>query len=154
MRQLSLIGCSSAFCRGLGLLLMLTAALPAAAAEPATLDAGDRGAIRAVIGQQLEAFRRDDGKTAFSFASPMIRSMFGTPEVFMEMVRQSYRPVYRPREVRFDALITWRGKPTQRVILVGPDQKVVIALYEMQRQPNGEWKINGCYLLAADEKAT
>lgn len=125
-----------------------------AAAEPAALEAADRDAIQTVISRQIEAFRLDDAVTAFSFASPMIRHMFGTPEVFMQMVRQSYRPVYRPRQVRFGELIIWRGKLTQRVILVGPEQQVVIALYEMQRQADGEWKINGCYLLAADEKAT
>jgi len=133
------------------LFLLLTAIVPAAAAE---IDAADRHAIQSVISRQIEAFRQDDGETAFSFASPTIRGMFGTAEVFMAMVRQSYRPVYRPREVRFGQLLTRRALPTQRVILVGPDQEVVIALYEMQRQPNGDWKINGCYLLAADEKAT
>lgn len=136
---------------------LLLFALPFAAARAGgatALSAADRGAIRDIIRRQIEAFRHDDGEAAFAFASPMIRGMFGTPANFMAMVRQSYRPVYRPRDVRFDELVLMRGKPVQRVILVGPDQKVVVALYEMQRQPNGEWRINGCYLLAAEEKAT
>jgi hypothetical protein len=72
----------------------------------------------------------------------------------MEMVRGSYPAVYRAGSFRFAELILWRGKPTQRVILVGPAHEVFIALYEMQRQPDGEWKINGCFLLPAEEKAT
>lgn len=135
------------------LLAALVAALPLRA-EPAGPGEADRGAIQAVISSQIEAFRRDDGEAAFAFASPTIRGMFGTAEVFMAMVRESYRPVYRPREVRFEELIEWRGRPTQRVLLVGPEGQVVVALYEMERQPDGSWKINGCYLLAADEKAT
>ena len=114
----------------------------------------DREAIESVIGRQLEAFRRDDGAAAFAFASPTIQSMFGTPEAFMAMVRRSYRPVYRPLEVRFEALVVHDGEYIQRVRLVGPEHEVVIALYEMQRQPNGEWRIDGCFLLQAAERAT
>lgn len=109
----------------------------------------DRVAIRAIIERQLAAFQRDDGVTAFGFASPTIRAIFGTPENFMSMVRGGYAPVYRPREVEFQDLADIDGVPTQRVLLVGPDGKVVVAHYLMQRQPDGTWRINGCVLKGA-----
>ena len=59
----------------------------------------DQAAIRSVIAAQIEAFRRDDSAAAFSFASPTIQRIFGTPDQFMAMVRSGYQPVYRPREV-------------------------------------------------------
>ena len=125
-----------------------------AAAQSLTLSDNDVGAIRTVITRQLDAFRRDDGATAFSYASPMIRRMFGTADTFMSMVRRDYPPVYRPREFAFHDIVNWRGQPTQRVLLVGPAQEVVIALYQMQQQANGQWLINGCFLVPAGEEAT
>jgi len=75
----------------LGLLLGL-----AVAAHAQEVSSADRAAIRDIIQSQVEAFRRDDGDAAFGYASPSIRNMFGTSEIFMDMVRQGYQPVYRP----------------------------------------------------------
>ena len=38
---------------------------------------------------------------AFSYATPGIRELFGSPETFMAMVKSSYPVVYRPRNVVF-----------------------------------------------------
>lgn len=124
---------------------VIAATAVSAAAEP-DLTAADRTAIREVIEAQLDAFRADDGVTAFSYASPTIRKIFDNPSRFMTMVRTSYLPVYRPREVEFQDVIDVRGMPTQLVLLVGPDNEVVTAFYEMQLQADGTWRINGCIL--------
>jgi len=113
--------------------------------------AADRTAIRDVIQQQIEAFRRDDGEAAFGFASPNIRGMFGAPDVFMDMVRSGYRPVYRPKTFAFGALVTLDGKPTQKVDVIGPDGRPVVAFYVMTQLPDGSWRIDGCYLQAPEE---
>ena len=123
--------------------LLVVALVPLAAAA---LPAAERSAIRDVIEAQLEAFRRDDGAGAFAYASPAIQRMFGTPERFMRMVREGYAPVYRPRRVDFRDLVTEGGRLTQRVRLVGPDGRPVIANYFMERQPDGTWRIDGCVL--------
>lgn len=126
------------------LVLAFASLWPAARAEA---PAGDQAEmIRSVIEQQLEAFQVDDGDRAFAFASPNIKRMFQTPERFMAMVRQGYQPVYRPQEVRFLDVIDVQGTPTQRVLLIGPDGKVVVAYYGMEQQPDGGWKISGCVL--------
>ena len=122
-------------------------------ADDAAIGEPDRGAIRAVIESQLAAFRRDDGAAAFAFASPTIQQMFLNPDVFMEMVRAGYRPVYRPREVEFRELVSEGGEPVQRVFLVGPDGVPAMALYFMQRQPDGTWRINGCILAKAPDES-
>lgn len=128
--------------------LLVAAGVLAASANVAAdeLGAADAGAIRGIIAAQLDAFRRDDGERAFSFASPGIRAMFRDPETFMRMVRGGYRPVYRPREVEFRSLGLEDGRWTQRVLLVGPDGMPVIARYIMERQPDGSWRIDGCVL--------
>ncbi|MEE9289622.1 MAG: DUF4864 domain-containing protein [Alphaproteobacteria bacterium] len=113
------------------------------------LGAADRAEINRIIGAQIDAFRRDDAHAAFAFASPGIRRMFGDAETFMEMVRTGYRPVYRPRRLRFLDIIDFHGQPTQRVFVVGPDGVGVVAYYLMERQADGSWRIDGCILSTA-----
>ena len=122
-------------------------AAPASAQTPSLSDE-DRQAIREVIGAQVEAFRRDDGQAAFGYATPAIQQMFGTAETFMDMVRQGYQPVYRPRLFEFEDVVELNGQPAQLVRVVGPDGRHVKALYPMRRMPDGRWRIDGCYLEA------
>jgi hypothetical protein len=135
------------------MLLLLAVGGPAVADDADALDGGERAAIRNVIEAQLAAFRDDDGARAFAFASPAIQREFGTPGEFLAMVRDSYMPVYRPREVRFRELAMVRGEPVQIVLLVGPDLEVVHAFYLMQKQADGSWRINGCMLEPASDEA-
>jgi len=136
--------------RFLALLALLFGLAVPAAAQPVVSPA-DQAAIRDVIKGQLEAFRRDDGDAAFGYASPMIQGMFGQPGVFMEMVRQGYPPVYRPRVFDFREIVELNGEIAQKVHVVGPDGRPVTAVYPMTQLPDGSWRINGCYLLAPDE---
>lgn len=126
---------------------MLALALPARA----QVSASDQTAIRDVIEAQVEAFRRDDGAAAFGYASPGIREMFGGPELFMDMVRRGYRPVYRPQVFEFREIVTLDGMVTQKVHVIGPDGRPVTAFYPMTRLPDGSWRIEGCILRAPDE---
>ena len=123
----------------------------AATAQQPALSSDDRAAIRDVIGRQVEAFGRDDGDAAFGLASPMIQRMFGSSDVFMDMVRQGYQPVYRPRAFDFREIVELDGQPTQKVQVIGPDGRPVTAFYPMTQLPDGSWRINGCYLKAPDD---
>lgn len=110
----------------------------------------DLAAIRSVISGQLEAFQKDNDSGAFSFASPEIQAQFGTPATFMRMVRTAYQPVYRPRSVMFEDITTIQGLPTQKVLLLDEERKLVRALYLMQKQPDATWRIAGCYLVPVE----
>jgi hypothetical protein len=137
------------------LLVFLLIAIPAAAQTPATdVGAADRKAIRGVIESQIAAFRRDDGPGAFAFASPNIRRMFETPENFMTMVRRGYPEVYGSRAVAFGDLMRVEDTLLQLVDVVGPDGLPVLAVYEMERQPDGSWQIDGCQLLLPPERTS
>lgn len=127
--------------------VMLALVLPA----QAQVSTSDQTAIREVIERQVEAFRRDDGAAAFGYASPNIQGMFGTAETFMDMVRQGYQPVYRPRVFEFREIVTLQGMVTQKVHVIGPDGRPVTAFYPMTRLPDGSWRIEGCILRAPDE---
>ena len=131
--------------------LLLALSFGNSVAAQDALSAADRAAIRDVIGRQVEAFRRDDGEAAFGLASPTIRRMFGSAEIFMDMVRQGYQPVYRPRVFDFREVVELHGQPAQKVHVVGPDGRPVTAFYPMTQLPDGSWRIDGCFLQAPDE---
>lgn len=127
-------------------LLMLWLLAPPVMAQPQTLTTADRSAIQAVIERQIEAFRQDDAAGAFAVASPMIQAKFGSPENFLQMVQTAYQAVYRPQYVAFKDLHVADSMTIQQVFLIGPDGVPVMALYMMEKQPDGAWKIDGCYL--------
>jgi len=135
-------------------LALVALAAPVARAADPPVGPADAAAIHGVVADQLAAFQRDDGESAFGYASPMIRDQFMTPDNFMRMVRTGYPPVYRPREVFFGPIVEMEGRIVQRVLLVGPDGQPVMALYIMQKQPDGTWRIDGCILTRSDEKST
>jgi len=129
---------------------------PAVAAQDVVRPAaGDQQAIRGTIRSQLDAFQVDDGALAFSYATPQLRGLFGTPENFMAMVRGGYQPVYRPRSVEFlDARIVAGEKGErigQAVRFVGPDGRAVVAIYTMEQQPDGSWRIAAVQLIPTNE---
>lgn len=133
----------------LGLVLLLPFILsPGAALAQA---GADKAAIQQVIRSQIDAFRHDDAAGAFGFATPTLQAEFGTPEVFMTMVRQAYAPVYRPQSVVFTTLVPAPAGVVQTANLVGPDGLSYSAEYMMQRQPNGTWRIGGCTLARNDQ---
>jgi hypothetical protein len=107
----------------------------------------DRAAVQTTIERQLEAFLADDAATAYSFAAPNITARFPTDAIFMEMVRQGYRPVYRPRSWAFGPSREHAGQIEQIVDLVDSEGVQWAARYTLERQPDGSWKITGCYLL-------
>jgi len=117
-------------------------------------DAADRAAIVEVIEAQVLAFQKDDGDAAFGFASPGIQAYFGSPDRFMQMVRSSYESVYRPRSVEYRRLLIVRGEPIQEVFFVGLDLSTMLALYRMEQQPDGSWRINGVLVADTNEQAT
>jgi hypothetical protein len=122
----------------------------AAWADDATVSPADHASIVNIIRQQMEAFRRDDGPGAFGFASPGIQGMFDhDPARFMAMVRQGYPPVYRPRTTSFGPTETVDGQIIQKVDIEGPDGVLRTAIYTMEREADGSWRIAGCMLTEA-----
>ncbi len=110
-----------------------------------------RTEIISVIQAQMDAFKQDDGRRAFSYATSQIQELFQNSEKFMSMVRTSYQPVYRPQSVSFLELLDINNVPIQQVRVTGPDGLDYFAFYEMKQLPNGEWKIAGCFLAEVQE---
>jgi hypothetical protein len=91
--------------------------------------------------KQLEAFRRDDFDTAFTFASQTIRAQFDRPS-FETMVRRGYPEIARST---FAAVVKTE-LPSEGVAYVtvkirGANGQSIEALYELTWE--GDWKISG-----------
>jgi Domain of unknown function (DUF4864) len=130
--------------RTLALLLVIVAAsiLPASAEDNLTPG-------QTVIRSQEQAFSRDDAAAAYTFAASAIKSIFQTPDVFMSMVRSGYAPVYRHRSFEFGEAATYEGKLYQQVHIIDANGDAWEALYTLEPQEDGTFKISGCVLTKA-----
>ncbi|MCC5962459.1 MAG: DUF4864 domain-containing protein [Rhodobacteraceae bacterium] len=106
--------------------------------------------IQRVISDQLEAFMADDFDTAFTYASPNIKRLFGTPERFGRMVREGYPMVHRPDQVTMLEQQEMGGRVMQRVMIRDTTGRVHMLGYQMLETDEG-WQINGVQLLRAPE---
>ena len=130
-------------------LVLLTAFLLSLASPARAAD--DVAAAQTVIRSQVEALGRDDAATAYAFAAPAIQDMFPQADIFMDMVRQSYAPVYRHKSFEFGEARTVDGKIAQRVHIIDAEGVPWEALYTLEEQPDGSVKIIGCVLLKAGQ---
>lgn len=125
------------FCLGL-----LSLALPAAAQ--------DGEAIEDVITRQLEAFNDRDVNTAWTFASPMIKGMFGNPTNFGMMVQNGYPMVWDNADVEFLELFEANGALVQRLTMRDAEGVRYVAEYQMIETADG-WQINGVSIVPAPD---
>jgi hypothetical protein len=135
---------------------ILIAALVAALAGaglllPTSARADDAAIGRDVIERQINAFLADDMSTAYSFAAPSIKRMYPDESRFFDMVKRGYQPVYRPGNFAFGrSKVAPDGSGLiQEVLIQGPDGQDWTALYSLERQPDGSFKINGVQMIRA-----
>jgi ketosteroid isomerase-like protein len=106
-------------------------------------------ATRHVIEQQIDAFLKDDAEAAYSFAAPAIKAKFPDKDAFFAMVKKSYEPVYRPGNYAFgrnralgDGAVIFH-----ELLISGRDGKSWRAVYQMTRQADGSYKIDGVAIM-------
>jgi hypothetical protein len=123
-------------------LASLALVLPARAEDPLQT-------TQALIQQQIQAFLHDDANTAYSFAAPGIKAMFPDKDAFFAMVKKSYAPVYHPGNYAFGRNRSVDDGATiyQEVLITGSDGKDWSAIYQVTRQPDGSYKINGVQIV-------
>jgi len=138
----------------LWLACLVAAAVQAAPPGAGTLPAREWKAITQVIAQQRSALLAGDGGKAMAFATPALREQFRTPENFMRMVRSGYAPLLEARATTFLEGAVIEGTVVQPLRLILPDNTVLVAIYQMEKQPDGRWKIAGCLLAPSTVQAT
>lgn len=119
-----------------------------AALDPLTK--ADRSAIQTVISSQLKALETDDSNTAFALAAPEVRKHFGSADTFIAMVREGYPALFRNQSTAFLEAAIVEDDVIQPLRIIQRDGVVVIALFNMERQSNGDWRIYGCQIAPSD----
>ena len=117
--------------------------------SPALAD--DVASAQSVIRAQEQAFVRNDSAAAYSHAAPSIQQIFPQADIFMQMVQQTYPPVYRHKSFEFGEARVAGGQIAQRVHIVDANGEAWEALYTLEQQPDGSLKITGCSLLKAGQ---
>ena len=118
---------------------------------PLAARADDVSAARDVIRAQEQAFIHDDASAAYSYAAPVIKQIFPAPDIFMSMVQNGYAPVYRHKSFEFGDSKTEGGSVAQRVHIIDANGEAWEALYTLEQQADGSYKITGCSLLKAGQ---
>ncbi|MBA3508022.1 MAG: DUF4864 domain-containing protein [Betaproteobacteria bacterium] len=134
--------------------LFANIALAAAPSGEPTHPAHDWKAIQRVIRDQLQALKAGDGKKALTYAAPGIQDQFGTPENFLRMVRNGYGALLDARYTKFLEGAIIGGNTIQPLRLVLTDDTVLVALYQMEKQKDGSWRIAGCVIAPSTVIAT
>jgi hypothetical protein len=119
-------------------------------AQPVSAGDAEAKAAQDAIDGQIKAFLAGDNAAAYSYAAPNIKQIFPTLETFMAMVTSGYQPVYRPRNYVFGKVRELSASSiVQQVLLVGPDGKDYVAIYTLELQPDGKFRITGVSLRAS-----
>ena len=109
-------------------------------------------AIEDVIGDQLDAFTARDVDRAWTYASPTIQGLFGSPGNFGMMVQRGYPMVWDNAEVRYLEQREIDGRLWQKVLIRDAQGGLHLLDYQMQQTDLG-WRINAVQLLPAPDPA-
>lgn len=106
---------------------------------------------RETITGQIEAFRSGDAEAAFGFAGAGFKRSYEDAERFLaDIDRAGYGPIVRSRSHSFG---TFREVGEDRVVqvvnLVGPDQSLYEAIYQLADEPDLGWRVQGVVLRKA-----
>jgi hypothetical protein len=88
----------------------------------------------------------DDAAAAYSYAGPPITSMYPNADIFMGMVRRGYKPIYRHQSFEFGESHVLGDQIFQNVYITDADGVAWDALYTLEQQSDGSWKIISCVL--------
>lgn len=124
------------------LTLLLAILLPAAAQE-------DGAPWQATVTGQIEAFRAGDADAALRFAGLAFRTRFAEqPDAFYAAVMASgYQPIVESRSHSFGTFERVGDDVVMQVVrLIGPDQGLYEALYQLVDEPEDGWRVFGVAL--------
>ena len=101
-----------------------------------------RKEVRNTISSQIEAFKENNIKKAYTFAAPNIKAQFPNPDVFGLMVRNGYPVIWRPKNFKFTKFQDLGNKSIQRVLFQSYDGSLETYDYVLEKYDD-LWKIAG-----------
>ena len=98
---------------------------------------------QSIIESQIQAFLDENAELAYSYAAPLIKMKFNSPQEFMYMVRNYYEPVYNPKQFQFLDAKYFEGAIFHQLQVISQKNESFLATYSLI-QDDGKWKISGC----------
>ena len=98
--------------------------------------------VQDTISSQIDAFKQNDIKKAYTFAAPNIQAQFPSPEVFGLMVRNGYPVIWRPKSFKFTEFKDLGNRCIQRVLFQSYKGSLEYYDYILEKRDN-VWKIAG-----------
>ncbi len=107
--------------------------------------------VRFTISSQIDAFKENDVKKAYTFAAPNIQAQFPNPDLFGLMVRNGYPIIWRPKSFKFTEFKDLGETCVQRVLFQSYSGSLKSYDYILEKN-NNLWKIAGVITItSADE---
>lgn len=100
--------------------------------------------VQQVVQQQIQALAHENAGAAFALADPDLRTQFGTPEAFLDTVREQYPMLLHPASVLFLKPQTDGTIAMQKVRLADDEGSLWSLVYLLNRQQDNQWRISGC----------
>ena len=98
--------------------------------------------VRHTISSQIDAFKDNDLKKAYTFAAPNIQAQFPNPDIFGLMVRNGYPIIWKPKSYKFTTFKDLGNRCIQRVLFQSYNGS--LESYDYILEKNGNlWKIAG-----------
>ena len=110
-------------------------------------DLAPEGAWQDVISSQIEAFRKGDAPTAYSYAGAGFQQNFPNPRYFLHaIIASGYAPIVLSKDHSFGGFEQKdEGTVVQVVQFVGPRQEMFRAIYRVVEEEGG-WRVQGVML--------
>jgi len=99
-------------------------------------------AVRYTISSQIDAFKDNDVKKAYTFAAPNIQAQFPNPDIFGLMVRNGYPIIWKPKNYKFTTFKDLGNRCIQRVLFQSYNGSLESYDYILEKDGN-LWKIAG-----------
>ena len=98
--------------------------------------------VHHTISSQIDAFKKNDVKQAYTFAAPNIQAQFPNPDTFGLMVRNGYPIIWKPKSFKFVKFKDLGNKCIQRVLFKSYGGSLETYDYILEKN-NNLWKIAG-----------
>ena len=102
--------------------------------------------VHYTISSQIDAFKKNDVKEAYTFAAPNIQAQFPNPDIFGLMVRNGYPVIWKPKSFKFTEFKALGKTCIQRVLFQSYSGSLESYDYILEKSDN-LWKIAGVLTL-------
>ena len=107
--------------------------------------------VRYTISSQIDAFKENDLKKAYTFAAPNIQAQFPNPDIFGLMVRNGYPVIWKPKSFKFTEFKALGKTCIQRVLFQSYSGSLESYDYILEKSDN-LWKIAGVLTLNSTDE--